>query len=141
MGMSIVPVIDELDDGDSAACVVDGARIVLRGMAGVSVVRVVGDVDLAVAARLRATFESALAMRPWIIVDLRQAAAVDSVGLGVLIAARQGARRRGGDLVLAAAPVFVLSVLHAARLGTAFPTFDTVPQAITFALRSAAERG
>jgi anti-anti-sigma factor len=139
--MSVVPVIDELGDGDSAAIVVSDAQIVLRSMAGVSVVRIVGDVDLAVATRLRATFESALAMHPWIIVDLRRADAVDSAGLGVLIAARHGARRRGGDLVLAAAPAFFLSVLHAARLGTAFTTFDTVPQAMTFALRSAAERG
>jgi anti-anti-sigma factor len=139
--MSVVPVIDELGNGDSAALVVDGARIVLRGLAGASVVRVVGDVDLAVAGRLRATFESALAAHPWIIVDLRGADAVDSVGLGVLVAARQAARRRSGDLVLAAVPAFVTSVLRAARLGSAFTTFDSVPQAITYALRPAADRG
>ena len=61
------------------------------------VVRIVGDLDLAVAAGLRTTFETALARCPWIIVDLRRTGAVDSVGLGVLIAARQAR-------MLAAAP-------------------------------------
>ncbi|MEV4280560.1 STAS domain-containing protein [Actinoplanes xinjiangensis] len=139
--MSVVPVIDEHDNGNSAANVVGDARIVVRHMAGASVVRVVGDVDLAVAGRLRATFESALAMDPWIIVDLRRTEAVDSVGLGVLLAARQAARRRSGDLVLAAAPAYVVSVIRAARLGAVFPMFDTVPQAITYALRSPADHG
>jgi anti-anti-sigma factor len=127
--MSIVPVD-----------VTETTQIVSRGMAGASVVRIVGDVDLAVAARLREVLDSVLAAHAWVIVDLRRAEAVDSIGLGVLLAARQAARRRDGDLVLAAVPPFVRSVLSAARLASAFTTFDTVPQAITFALRSRAER-
>ncbi|BEL05455.1 STAS domain-containing protein [Actinoplanes sichuanensis] len=106
----------------------------VRTLAGASVVRIVGDVDLAAAGQLRTALGQALVEHPWIIVDLRRVAAVDSVGLGVLIAAREAARRQSGDLLLAATPPFFRSVLQAARLETVFPTFDTVPQAMTFAL-------
>ncbi|GIE28556.1 hypothetical protein Ait01nite_016010 [Actinoplanes italicus] len=129
--MGGVSFLDELDGDDRA---VDSTWITVHAMAGASVVRVIGDLDLAVATRLRTALDAALATSPWLIVDLRQAEAVDSVGLGVLIAAHQAARRQGGDLLLAAAPPFFLSVLRAARLGSVFMTFDTVPQAITFAL-------
>lgn len=122
--MGVVPLIDEHEV----------AQVVVHSLAGASVVRIVGDVDLAAAGSLRTALGQALVEHPWIIVDLRRVAAVDSIGLGVLVAAREAARRQSGDLVLAAAPPFVLSVLHAARLGTVFSTFDTVPQAITFAL-------
>ena len=44
------------------------------------------------------------------------------------------ARRRGGDLLLAAASPFFVSVLRAARLDALFTTFDTVPRAISYAL-------
>lgn len=142
--MKVVPVIDEHDARDGAVCtpvkVKDRARIVSHPMAGGTVVRVIGDVDLSVATALRTAFENALAAHPWIIVDLRRAGSVDSVGLGVLIAARQAARRRAGDLLLAAAPPSFAPVLHAARLGAVFATFDTVPQAITFALAPRADQ-
>lgn len=124
--------------GNRAVSVVDGASIVVHNLAGASVVRIIGDVDLAVAGPLRATLESALATHPWVIVDLRRADAVDSVGLGVLLAARQAATRASGDLVLAAASPFFHSVMRAARVGTALPAFDTVPQAMTYVWRSRA---
>ncbi|WP_433796633.1 STAS domain-containing protein [Actinoplanes sp. CA-252034] len=114
--------------------VVEATRITVHAMDGASVIRIIGDLDLDVAARLRATLESTVARCPWVIVDLRHTGGVDSVGLGILAAAGQSARRQGGDLLLAAAPPFFLSVVHAARLGAHFTTFDTVPQAITFAL-------
>lgn len=132
--MGGVSFLDELD-GDQRT--VDGTTITVHAMAGATVLRLVGDLDLAVATRLRTTLDAALSGGPWIIVDLRQVEAVDSVGLGVLIAARQAARRSGGDLLLAAAPPLFVSVLQAARLGSVFVTFDTVPQAITFALAPA----
>lgn len=142
--MKVVPVMEEHDNRDGAVSapvnVRDRARIVSHTMAGGTVVRVIGDVDLSVATALRKAFENVLAANPWIIVDLRRAGSVDSVGLGVLIAARQAARRRSGDLLLAAAPPSFVSVLHAARLGEVFTAFDTVPQAITFALAPRTDR-
>ncbi|GAA4954749.1 STAS domain-containing protein [Actinoplanes utahensis] len=127
--MRVVPVIDEHEDHLGSH-----ARIMAHAMAGASVIRLVGDIDLEVAAALRTTLDTALTASPWAIVDLRQVGAVDSVGLGVLIAARHAARRQGGDVLLAAAPPFFLAVLRAARLGAVFSTFATVPQAITWAL-------
>ncbi|GGN65798.1 hypothetical protein GCM10010112_27560 [Actinoplanes lobatus] len=129
--MGAVPVIGEND----------GTRITVRAMAGASVVRIIGDLDLAVATRLRTDLESAIARCPWAIVDLRGIGAVDSIGLGVLLAARQSALRQGGDLLLAAAPPFFLSVLRAARIDAVFTTFDTVPQAVTRALAPRAAAG
>jgi anti-anti-sigma factor len=126
--MNVIPAIEVNDNGAG------GTEILLHTMPGASVVRVVGDLDLSTATRLRATLEAALASSAWIIVDLRGAEAVDSVGLGVLIAAREAARRSGGDLLLAAASPFFASVLRAARLDAVFTRFDTVPRAITFAL-------
>ena len=106
-------------------------RVVLHTLTGVSLVRVIGDVDLAAANRLRETFESALAAAPWVIVDLSRAGAIDSVGIGILLAACHAARRRSGDLLLAAAPPFFVSVLDATRLTSVFAMFDTVPKAMT----------
>ncbi|MEU4625685.1 STAS domain-containing protein [Actinoplanes sp. NPDC023801] len=128
MTMNVVPAVEE---HDASAC---GTEILLHTMTGASVVRVVGDLDLSTATRMRTTLETALAVSAWVIVDLRGADAVDSVGLGVLIAARESARRHGGDLLLAAASPFFVSVLSAARLDALFTAFDTVPQAITYAL-------
>ncbi len=140
----VIPVIDEHDNGSGWASaapeVTGGTRITVHELAGASMVQIIGDVDLAVAARLRTAFTEALARDPWIIVDLRRTGSVDSVGLGVLVAAQQGARRQAGDLLLAAAPPFFVSVLRAARLHTVFPAFDTVPQAITHALAAPADR-
>ncbi|MCA2219044.1 STAS domain-containing protein [Jidongwangia harbinensis] len=86
-----------------------------------SLVRVAGDVDTGVVAELRAALETALAEHPRIIMDLTRAATIDSVGLGTVVRARQAARRRGGDLLLAAPSRFVQTVLHTMRLDGAFP--------------------
>lgn len=120
--------VDEEVSGNGAG------TIVLHTLTGASVVRVVGDADLSMAAGLRATLDTALMAAPWIIVDLSGAGAIDSVGIGVLLAVRAAARRQSGDLLLAAPPPFFRSVLRAARLTSAFATFDTVPQAMTAAL-------
>ncbi|WP_436535873.1 STAS domain-containing protein [Actinoplanes sp. HUAS TT8] len=115
-----------------------GTELVVHTVDGLSLVRVIGDVDLSVASRLRAALESALAANPWVVVDLSRVGAVDSIGLGVLAAARQAAGRGTGDLLLAAAPPFFTSVLHAARLSTVFRMYETVPSAMTAALAPAA---
>ncbi|WP_430790104.1 STAS domain-containing protein [Actinoplanes sp. G11-F43] len=129
-----IPVINDRDERRSEPDDTPGTRITVHTMPGASVARIIGDVDLAVAERLRTTLAAALTVHPWIVVDLGQVEAVDSVGLGVLLAARQTARGNGGDLLLAAAPPFFLSVLRAARLDGVFPTYDTLPQAITVAV-------
>ncbi|MDM4719271.1 STAS domain-containing protein [Micromonospora sp. WMMA1363] len=54
-------------------------------------------------------------------VDLSAVEQIDSVGLGLLVRARQEARQRGAVLCLRAPSRFVLTVLHTMRLETAFP--------------------
>lgn len=125
------------DDAGRADMTV-AVQIVMHGQDAAGVVRIVGDVDLATATQLRATLETALSAYPQVIVDLSHACVVDSVGLSVLVTARRTARLRGGDLLLAALSPRLRSVLHAARLSSAFITFDTVPQAMTAALSKAA---
>ena len=132
--MRVVPVVDE--HGRGGCEVPDTNVITVHTIAGASVVQVVGDLDLAVVDELRTALTEALANGPWLIVDLRRVEATDSVGLSVLVAARHAARRQAGDLLLAAAPPFFRSVLRAARLDTTLSTFETVPQAITWALRA-----
>ncbi len=129
-----IPVIDDRDDSTSVPDETSGTRITVHSMPGASVVMIAGDIDLAVAEQLRTTLATALTVQPWIVVDLRLVGAVDSVGLGALLAARQAARRNGGDLLLAAPPPFFLAVLRAARLDAVLPTHDTLPQAITAAV-------
>jgi anti-anti-sigma factor len=95
-----------------------------------ALVRVRGDLD---PAALRQALDSAVALRPVVIVDLIGVGAVDSLGLGMLMRARNAARRRGGDVLLVVSSRFARSVLRAQRMHDAFRTFGTVPQAITAA--------
>jgi anti-anti-sigma factor len=74
-------------------------------------VRVTGDVDDDVVPALRSTLDSAVALRPFVIVDLTMAGAITSPGLGTLVRARNAVRRRGGELLLAAPSRFVQTVL------------------------------
>lgn len=98
-----------------------------------SLVRVTGDVDVDMVSELRSTLDDAVALRPVVIVDLTAAETVDSLCLGILVRARNAARRRGGDVLLVVRSEFLMTVLRAQRLHDAFRTFDTVPQAITAA--------
>lgn len=95
------------------------------------VVRLAGDVDLDVVDDLRTALDDAVALRPYVIVDLTAAAAVDSLGLNTLVRGRNAARRNGGELLLVGPSRFVQTVLRTMRLHTAFRVFETVPQALT----------
>ncbi|MEV6842758.1 STAS domain-containing protein [Actinoplanes sp. NPDC051411] len=79
----------------------------------------------------RAAIDSAVACHPYVVVDLTHAGVIDAFGLGVLVRARNAARRREGELVLAGPSQFLQTVLRTVRLHTAFRTFNTVPQATT----------
>jgi anti-anti-sigma factor len=98
-----------------------------------ALVTVTGDIDATVVPQLRAALDTAVSARPQVVIGLHRAGVIDSAGLGVLVRARQAARRRGGDLLLAGPSRFVYTVLRTMRLHTVFPTFDTVSQALTAA--------
>jgi anti-anti-sigma factor len=105
-----------------------------------AVVRVRGDLDLDVAPGLRAALERATAARPYVVVDLSEAGVIDAAGLGALVRARNSARRRQGELLLAGPSRFVQTVLRTMRLHTAFRSFGTVEQAVAAAHRPAPRR-
>jgi anti-sigma B factor antagonist len=109
-------------------------RVSQHSMSSASLVRVIGGVDTTVVAELRTALDDALAVHRRVIVDLARAPTIDSVGLGTVVRAHQVARRRGGDLLLAAPSRFVRTVLHTMRLDGALPIFDTVPQAMSATL-------
>ncbi|WP_199516686.1 STAS domain-containing protein [Nucisporomicrobium flavum] len=108
-------------------------RVSLHHLHGAALVQVVGDVDLDTASRVREVLETALGAHPRVIVDLARAGTFDSIGLSTLLAALRTARRRDGDLLLAAPSRLLLDVLQASRLDSVFATFGTVPQAMTAA--------
>ena len=113
------------------------ARVALTVTSPAAVVRVSGDADMDVVADLRAALDNAVALRPYVIVDLTATATIDSLGLGALVRGRNAARQRDGELLLVAPSPFVQAVLWSMRLHTAFRMFDTVPQAITATLSPA----
>jgi anti-anti-sigma factor len=99
-------------------------------------VRVVGDVDIDGVGELRTALDAALERHCQVIVDLTGAASLDSITVSAIVRTRRSARRRGGDLVLAAPSPFLRTVLQTIRQDTAFRIFDTVPQAMS-AMRAA----
>lgn len=114
--------------------VADRVLITRHTMDGASLVQIVGDVDLDVVTHLRAVLDAAVGAHAWVIVDLSRARTIDSVGLSVLVAAGHAARRKGGELLLAAPPSFLQTVLRSTRMATTFPVHDNVPRAMTAAL-------
>jgi anti-sigma B factor antagonist len=91
-----------------------------------ALIRLVGELDLGTAPRLRQAIDAHARDGRTIVVDLREVGFIDSMGLAALVGARRRAHARGArlQLVAAAAPVhvvFVLSGLHA--------IFDWVPGA------------
>ncbi len=76
---------------------------------------------------LRTALSDATEHEGRLVVDLSAVEQIDSVGLGLLVRARQEARQRGAELCLHAPSRFVLTVLHTMRLDTAFPIVTDQP--------------
>ena len=89
-----------------------------------------GDIDMDVTPEMRLALDTAVAAHPKVVVDLTHARLIDSVGLGVLVRARNAARARHGELLLAGPSRFIQTVLRTMRLHTAFRMFDTVGHAV-----------
>lgn len=97
----------------------------------ISVIALCGELDHAVAARLRTALRDALAGDApcHIVLDLSGLAFTDSSGLGVIIAGRKWARARGVMLALAAVPPNTTAILRIAGLEQIFPPHATVAEA------------
>ncbi|MEU8358969.1 STAS domain-containing protein [Nonomuraea sp. NPDC048882] len=98
-----------------------------------TVVRVVGDLDVAGAPRLRAELEQALgAPAPLnLIVDLTEVPFCDSVGLGVLVATLNQVQRLRGRMVLVVGPGMIRHLLTITNLDRHFATSGSLDEART----------
>jgi anti-sigma B factor antagonist len=108
-------------------------RVSVQVLSAAAVVRVTGDVDMDVCDELRSALQSAVAARRQVVVDLTRAGVIDSAGLGALVRARNAARQRAGELILAGPSRFVQTVLRTMRLHTAFRVFSSAEQAVAAA--------
>jgi anti-sigma B factor antagonist len=102
--------------------------------AGYTVVEVGGEVDVATAPQLRACLDQAInAGSPRLVVDLRQASFIDSIGLGVLIGARRHLLAHpghDGSVQLVCAEGLVLRVLRLTGLDGIFALHATLSDAL-----------
>ncbi|HWS38253.1 MAG TPA: STAS domain-containing protein [Actinoplanes sp.] len=100
----------------------DGARIVVLHT----------DLDLHRVDQVRPALMDAAESGRDVVVDMRDAAVIDSAGLGLLVRAYRCTKRRGGGLSLVAPSRFVMTVLHTMHLDGMFPIFPDEPTALTF---------
>ena len=128
-----LPLADAPPDADAAAppepsrrAPVSGGRLQVWINDGPERVlfRLVGELDLGTAPRLRQAVDAHAREGGPLTIDLREVALIDSMGLAALVSARHRAHARGAhlQLVAAAAPVhgvFILTGLHA--------IFDWIP--------------
>jgi anti-sigma B factor antagonist len=97
----------------------------------VTVAAIVGNVDTVTADELLATFESALAEeRIRLVGDLSGVGYLSSAGLRALLGTMKDARRRGGDLRLAAVGDKVLKVLQLSGFTSILRLYDDVDAAV-----------
>jgi anti-sigma B factor antagonist len=97
-------------------------RVSSRAEGNRTVLTLSGEIDLYTAPRLQAELAAALAGHEpaWIVVDMSGVEFCDSTGMNVLLAARQHARERGGDLALAAPRAPVRKILQVTGLESVF---------------------
>lgn len=98
--------------------------------AGAVVLRVIGDVDVYSAARLRAALEPVLAdgAAAGVLLECAQLDFIDSTGLGVLIAAAKRLREREAILTLRAVPERLMKIFRITGLTHVF-AFQDAPDA------------
>jgi anti-sigma B factor antagonist len=94
------------------------------------VVKLVGEIDLAVAPSLREHLELVLASgQATVVVDLLEATFLDSIALGVLVGSLEACKNEGGTLRLVVTEPRILKVLEITGLIETFPIHSTVEQA------------
>jgi anti-anti-sigma factor len=92
-----------------------------RQIAGRVVLTVAGDVDLATHSRFEAGVEQSWTASEDLVIDCSQITFLDSMGLRVLVQARQRATENGRGFALAAPSEPVLRVLELAGVTSLFP--------------------
>jgi len=98
-------------------------------MSGPVVLRLAGEVDIAVVGPLReAWYATAERDAPAVIVvDLAEVTFMDACGLGLLVRVRERQLRHGGELRLRSVPPCVLTLMQLTGLLRVFPNEDRAP--------------
>jgi anti-sigma B factor antagonist len=97
-----------------------------------TVVQATGELDMAVAPRLRAGIDRALenSGRPSLVVDLTGVPFCDSVGLGILVGTLTRIRESGGRLILVVSPGMITHLLTITNLDRHFETCGSLSEAL-----------
>jgi anti-anti-sigma factor len=96
-----------------------------------------GEIDLAISRPLHAALQEAIAVSPWVVVDLSAVEFMDTTALEVLVAAHRRSHDLGGRLALAAVPRCVEKILvptGVRRTLDSFPDVDTAAASLESAL-------
>jgi anti-anti-sigma factor len=99
---------------------------------GISVIRVVGEIDLHTAPILRTALDEVIAsQRERLVLDLRAVSFMDCSGINVLVAARRGIQERDSSLCLVAPPAgsIVGKLLHLTGLHRVLQIHHSVEEA------------
>jgi anti-sigma B factor antagonist len=105
-------------------------EVTTESTATVCIVRVVGEVDVYTAPRLKGALSEAVDSGcGLVVVDMEQVGFIDSSGLGVLVGALRRVKEAGGDLRLVCGRENVIKIFRITGLDKVFPMFSTVDQA------------
>jgi anti-sigma B factor antagonist len=99
------------------------------------IVTVGGEIDMQTAVGLDRAISSASRRALHVIVEMSEVSFVDSMGLGVLVGARNRAQEGGGSILLVSPPEAVRRLLTGTQLQRSFPVFDTLDEALVAAGR------
>ncbi|MEV4242235.1 STAS domain-containing protein [Streptosporangium canum] len=96
------------------------------------IVRAAGELDMAVAPRLRAEVDRALETpdHPCLVMDLTEVPFCDSVGLGILVGALTRIRDTHGRLILVVGPGMITHLLTITNLNRHFETCGSLREAL-----------
>ena len=103
----------------------------LQSRGELTVVRLGGEIDVAVAGDLKNLFANLADVgQLHLVVDLVDVTFMDSTGLGALLAARKQMLSREGSVALVSPPDAVQEVLNLTGISALFPTFESAQDAI-----------
>lgn len=110
-------------------------RVSEETVEGVTVLGLVGEVDLATLPQLHGRLLRSIGQQPGgvVVVDLDGVLAIDDSGLGALVGAAGRLRARGGDLLLVCSEGRVLELMRRTRLDRALDVHPTRAAAVTAA--------
>lgn len=91
-------------------------------------VRLSGDLDIAVRDELRAQLDDAAGRSTAVLLDLSAVEYVDSTALGLFIALRKQLLQKGGQVQLVAPSPQIRKLLGYAGLDQVFPILETAPE-------------